>query len=60
MEDEGTDERKERKREKSGEHYHGERSADAYIKAVNEAGGLAPDHSVGLEPRTAGHAYVSL
>lgn len=57
MEEEGTVERKERKR---GECYHGERNAEAYIKEVNQSRGLAPDRSVGLEPRKTGHAHVSL
>lgn len=48
------------KERKGGEGYHGERSAEAYIKAVNESAGLAPDRSVGLEPRTAEHAHVPL
>lgn len=50
------------KERKGGEGYHGERSAEADREAVNESAGFAPDldRSVGLEPRTAEHAHVSL
>ncbi|GAA6090607.1 uncharacterized [Tachysurus ichikawai] len=56
MEEEETVKRKERKEGC----YHGNWSAEGYIKAVNEAGGLELDHSVGVGPQTAGHAHDSL